>query len=1122
MGGGVGKLISSAVGAIVDFAKSGSFFGNFNPITFAISLVVSAVISKVFAPDVPKGGGNVYSPPDPGQRQQLPPAGNNKLPVVYGTAYVGGIITDMSISSNNQDIYWVIALCEVTNTESGGSPDTISFGNIYWGGKRVVFNANGYSVDSLLDESTGQTQNVAGYMDVWLYRNGSNQPANSSTPATTVLSASGLIYTWNGAKQMSNCAFAIVHLKYSQSRGTVGLSQTRFQVTNSRTLPGDCFYDYLTSARYGAAIDPNLIDTASLTDLNIWSNTTISYVPYTGGLANLTRYKFDGTIDTNQNIMSNLQMMSDCCMCLLKYNELTGQWGVIVQKPTYTVAMDINDSNMVSAISVTPVDVSNSFNVVEVKFPDGSEKDSFASATFDLQNINPSLLFPNEPVNKQSVNLNLVNNSVRAQYIANIMLEQAREDLNVNVEISYVGLQLEAGDIVTVTNDNYGWAAKPFRINRVTQKISETGQVTAALLLNEFNSAVYDDKNVTQFTPAPNTGIGSPTAFGTTYAPIISTTLPNAANPNFQVTAISSSGGIIQYAEIWYSAFTNPSPSQLFFAGTTEIQSNGDPYDVSYPLISVYTSLPPVTLFDIPAGNWYFFTKMVNALGESPFSPASAVLNWRPTTFQFTDRYVAVAYADDASGGGFSLSPTNKFYYGLANQTGTTVSTMPSAYKWYLADPAFGTNIYLAFSNRSNRKFSFDTDFATYAAGSGAFVPQTASKFDIRIWSALDPAGTSPNIIDLDAATGQAIITGTTTVGTGQVKVVNTGNGQLIAALDQFLDFGGAPTLTASAATVTIDIYGRVVGFSTPDDFYFTAEYFTATSGQTVFTPATRGAGYITGQDLIFQNGLLLDTTDYTENSTTFTLNTGATVGDIIACVSMRSVSSGNYYELLNIIVESSATNSIVYEAANPPQQQIIAGDKLTFSNSGTPTQYTVSTVNYATRTITFTTNPTVSVGSAVYRYRAGSSTYPSFSRWTADLTNATNYLPTEWGLHSGFELLFLNGTIVNEQDYDINLSGITNFPATATGKLTIIQYASNNLTTPVGTPANVVAFTSNGVQVYPFTYNPNAFNLYANGALLEPTADYTTATGTYTFVPTIDNSNTILVQQTYASSGAA
>ena len=95
--------------------------------------------------------------------------------------------------------------------------------------------------------------------------------------------------------------------------------------------------------------------------------------------------------------------MASCCDCLIKYNEITAQWGVIVQQPTYSVAMDLNDSNIVSAIQVTPIDLAGSYNVIECKFPDKSNQDSFNSATFDLAQIDPALLFPNEPVNKMSV-----------------------------------------------------------------------------------------------------------------------------------------------------------------------------------------------------------------------------------------------------------------------------------------------------------------------------------------------------------------------------------------------------------------------------------------------------------------------------------------------------------------------------------------------------------------------------------------------------------------------------------------------------------------------------------------------------------------------------------------------
>lgn len=1088
-------------------------------VAFAINLVASTVLSKIFAPDAPNQNNAGGGQPNPGNRQQLAPAGDNKLPVVYGTAYVGGAIIDMSISQNNQDIYWVFALSEVTNTENGGTPDTITFGDIYWGGKKCVFSTvagEEYKVTGLLDESTNETQNIKGYMDIWLYNNGSNSPVNSTSNAVSVMNSSGLVYTWNGDKQMTNTAFAIVHLRYSQSRNLVGLNQTRFQLTNSRKAPGDCFLDYLTSVRYGAAIPLAQIDTDSLDELNAYSNAPINYITYTGGGSTLPRFQFNGTVDTSQKIMQNLQSMADSCDCLLKYNEINATWGVIVQKPTYTVAMALNDSNIVSAISVSPIDISNSFNQIEVKFPDGSEKDTFNSATFDLAVLNPSLLFPNEPVNKQSVNLYLINNNVTAQYIANRMLESAREDLQIQLDIDYTGLQLEAGDIVTVTNANYGWDEKIFRIMKVIEKFGDDGQVTASLSLSEFNPSVYDDYDVTQFTPAPNTGIGSPTAFGSIPAPVIGTLLPNAANPAFSVIVTTSSSGITQYAEIWYSAFEFPTESQRIFAGTTEVNASGDPYDIN-------TVMPAVQLFNIPAGNWYFFSRMVNNIASSDFSLASNVVQWRPTTFQFVDRYLSVAYADAIDGTGFSLNPRNKSYYGLANQDSTTPSLTASDYKWYLADPLFGTNIYLVFQNYTNRKFGFDTDFAAFAGGTGLFVPSTSSKFDFRLWSALEDG---INIIDLDKSTGQVIETGTTTgtVNTGQIAVKNTNDGQLIASLDVFLpQLAEGQYLTGSAATLTIDRYGRVVGFSSPDEFYFTAEYFTATSGQTVFTPTARDADYITGQDLIFQNGLLLNpTSDYTETSSTFTLNTGATTDDIISVMSMRAVSSQDYYAPLFLSVDSSSTNTVVWTSTQMPFQLINVGDELTFSNTGTPTSYTVTAVDYVTRTITFSSNPTVSAGASIYRYRAMGASYPAFSRFNSTLTNAGAYTPTEWAIRSGYEVFFLNGTIVNEQDYDISSGSVTNFPASATGNLVTIQFAGNNLNVPIGNMANVVVFTASGIATYSFNYNANAFNLFANGCLFKPTADYTTSTNSYTITPTPTNASTILVQQTFASAGAA
>jgi hypothetical protein len=849
------------------------------------------------------------------------------------------------------------------------------------------------------------------------------------------MQSDGLVYTWNSKKQMTNCAFCIVKLTYNRDLNVTGLEQIKVQVNNSRKKPGDCIYDYLNSSVYGCAIPAYQIDTASLDDLNTYSDELINYLTYTSTIAQQKRYEFDGVLDTTQNVMTNLQTMATCCNSLIKYNEILGLWGVITQKPTYTVAMDINDSNMISAISVTPIDLSNSFNIIECKFANKTSQDAFDTSTYDLAQIAPTLLFANEPVNKQSVTLSLINDSVRAQYLANIMLKAAREDLQLQVKINYVGLQLDAGDVVTVTNANYGWVAKLFRVTKITQEFGEDGTVSASLILSEFNASVYSDVSVTQFTPAPNTGLASPFNFGTIPSPVIGSQYPTNTNPLFLVSLTASSVGIIQYAEVWYSAFSNPTADQRIFAATSAIQSSGNPYLPG-------STIPSVSLANIPSGNWYFFSRMVNSLATSPFSNASALFRWRPSTFQYTERYVVVAYGDSITGSGFSYSPTNKTYYGLLNQASSTPSPTASDYTWYLADPSFGTNKFLVYSNRTGRKFSFATGFADYAAGTAAFVPTQTSIFDASVWSALTA---SINFIDLDHSTGQVLTTGTTTTGTGEIAIINNPDGKIVASLAQYLDFGGSYQKTSAVATLTVDIYGRVVGFETPDAFYFTKQSFTATSGQTVFS-VTRASNYISGQCLVFQNGLLLETSYYTDtggSTGTVTFGTGVTLNDIITIISVRSVNSST-------------------------------------------------------------------------------GIYASFSRNTADLTSASTYTASGFTLNSGYELLFLNGAVVNDQDYDVIGQDITNFPALVTGKLTILQWTANNLTTPNGNPVNVLINTIVGQVGYSFSYDVDAFNLYQNGVLLKQGTDYTTASGAYTLANSPTTSITVLQQQTFARTGAA
>lgn len=1075
---------------------------------FAINMVASSIISKAFAPNIDNASLNSINPGNP---QQQPPASDNKLPIVYGTGWVGGIVTDLTITSNNQVMYYVLALSECT-----GTTDTITFGQVFFGGKLCVFDpTDQYKVTGLLDQSTGLTDTtVSGYLSIYLYGKGSYAPTNSSFNAISVLDDAELVYQWDATKLMTNCAFAIIKITYNQNANLTGLQQTKFQLTNSRNSPGDCFLDYLTSTTYGAAIPLAGVDTASLDALDVYSSGLMTYTPYSGGSATQTRFRFDGTLDTNQTIMNNLQIMASCCDCLLRYNEITGLWGVIVQEPTYTVAMDLTDSNIISSIQVTPVDIASSYNIAEVKFVDGTQQDSFITATYNLAVINPSLLYPNEPVNKQSISLPLVNNSVRAQYLANRFLEGAREDLQIKCKVNYVGLQLEAGDIVTLTNANYGWAAKLFRIGQVVEEFNDDGSITTALSLMEFNPAVYDDVNVTQFTPAPNTGIGNPLNFGILTAPVVSSSSPNAATPSISLTVTASSAGIVQYAEVWYSAYSNPSAEQRIFAGTTAINPNGNPYD---PI----SNMGLVTLTNIAQGDWYFFVQMVNGLGKSNFSAASTVLVWRPTTFQYVNRYLNVRYASSITGTGFSSSPRGLTYYGLQNTTTTTGSTNPADYTWYLAPVAFGSVAplnYLLFTNRSNRKFSFSVGTAAQVSDTAAFVPTLTSTYDQTTWAGL-PDGT--NSIDLDARTGQLITLGkpSTGAGDGLLNFRNDIDGNVIIKLEQFLNFGaGIAYRTASVSTLTIDIYGRVVGFTSPDAFYYTETVFTATASQTTFNVT-----HVVGNVLVFKNGILLDLTEYSETATTVVLATACAVNDIVIVINARAVSTSVYYEPNNITIASSTTNTVTYSGL--PFQTIEVGDLLCFANTGTPTTYTVQSINTTTKVITFTTTIAgATTGLTIYRYRAAGSTYRPWSRYTQAVSAASSLTPTTWAVQNGYEVIFVNGTQLNEIDYDITSGAFTGFPAALTGNFTVIQWNQNNLGVPCSNIVTTVTYSVAGALAYTYASNPLSMEIFANGALLAKGSgyDYTATSTNWILSTAFPTSSTLLNQQTFARDGAA
>jgi hypothetical protein len=598
---------------------------------FAARTLLTVGLTKLLAN---RSGQQASGTSNAGSRVQLPPATDNKLPVIYGSAFIGGVITDAKLSTDQKTMWYVVSLAEVTDTTSGSA---YTFGNLYYDGKQIAFDGTDPAkVISLTTNTAGTPEvdtKIAGNLFIYLFPNGSASGINTGgQTAINILSDSAIpsdqrwnqgIYTASGqSADMTNTAFAIVKVVYNQDAGTTNLGALTVQLQNNLYQPGSVIKDYLTNTRYGCAIPISKIDTASLTALNAYSAETITYVPVGGGTATQARYRIDGPINTGQNCLNNLQQMVDSCDSWLQYSEMTGQWKVVINQSytDYTTLgslFSVDSSNLVGGVEVNPLDLNGTYNIVEVQYPNYNIKDQTDFQTISLFTSYPSLLSPNEPVNKLNVQLPQVNNAVQAKYLALRRLFQGREDLAISFSTDYSGIQVEAGDVIKVTLSQYGWTDKLFRVSFVGEQKYPDGSLGATMTAFEYNDSIYDDNLVQDFVPASNTGLTDPNIIGTPSAPtVINSPVNNGTNASQFITGIVPTPGQVLYMDYNYGTTSDVANHVRY---TTTTLGGGKPYTAGTPI--------QVEMSDLPAGTYYWSVTARNkSVGVT--SPATLAPIW--------------------------------------------------------------------------------------------------------------------------------------------------------------------------------------------------------------------------------------------------------------------------------------------------------------------------------------------------------------------------------------------------------------------------------------------------------------------------------------------------------------
>ena len=630
-----------------------------------------------------RGGGAAT----PGGRVQLPPITTNRVPIVYGTTAVKPLMTDAKISNDNRYMWFVLAITETPDASAG----TITLDNqngVKWNDK-IAFKADpvGSAVTALHDYKNGNPTidtAVAGDLNIWMYSRGSFTPivayadyANAVAVMSDAVTGGGIRtdnVRWTNNHTMDNLAFMIVRVAYNQDDSVTGLEDLTIYVRNSITNPADVVQDYMTNTRYGWGLPLDQIDLNSLNILRNYSNELITYNETVDGVTTskqIPRYRIDGAIDTAGNCLQNTLAILNSCDSWLSWNEITGQWRVIVNR-SWEEQHGNNINNLFAVFAETPaentgsntppayhayitsnIDVSvgsrsEQFNEYESQYMWLGSGDTLSQLSIQspglarqltvTAKLPTALLNPNERDRVLSLEFPFLTNPARTKFVSNRRLAQTRDTLSTEITCDYSAIQIEVGDVIRVYSRTHGWDhtsnmpnGKLFRVFQVTEQGNDGGPLLVSLILNEYSANVYTMPDLDSFVPALNTGMINPGLLSKPVAPVVTNLLPGLVVPTVDLTFTIPPDGITLGMEIWY--YEGP-------PGMTTLALDGVEfllYELQLPkTTAIYqrNSTHLMSLSALPKNQegsvYYFRVRAISNQRKSPFSD-SVSFNWDPT-----------------------------------------------------------------------------------------------------------------------------------------------------------------------------------------------------------------------------------------------------------------------------------------------------------------------------------------------------------------------------------------------------------------------------------------------------------------------------------------------------------
>lgn len=202
----------------------------------------------------------------------------------------------------------------------------------------------------------------------------------------------------------------------------------------------------------------------------------------------INAFRINGLIDTKSDVLSNINKIADAAAVWVTFDVNTGKWALIFNDVDTSI-LSFNDSNIIGSINISGTGLTEAYNKVSVEFPHKDLRDQ--TDYIDLS-IPVGDRFNNEIDNTLNIKLDLVNDPVQAQYIAGIELKQSRLDRVIEFRTDYSGLGVKAGDLIDVTNSQYDFTNKVFRVTKTEEVDTDDGTIELSITALEYSADVYN------------------------------------------------------------------------------------------------------------------------------------------------------------------------------------------------------------------------------------------------------------------------------------------------------------------------------------------------------------------------------------------------------------------------------------------------------------------------------------------------------------------------------------------------------------------------------------------------------------------------------------------------------